>query len=309
MRDTDKRITEEKETEEEISSSRVIALVWFAVFCTSTASILTRYSTSPSLVLAAYRKTIVTLLLLPIVLGKPAYRREIRQLDRNTFLWCMLSGFFLAIHFWTYFLSVHNTTIAASQVLVGLEVLFVALIMSATGKESFSKWSRAGILVALTGGILVAYTKGGFQLGGMMFGNIIGIVSALMLACYSIIGTKVRGSGVSGNVYSFLVYGAAAAVLDLMVLVSPYHFTGYGAINYVIAFLMAVFNSLMGHSIFNWAIKYESPTLVAMIKIFQPVFSTTWAMFLFAELPTWNQFAGGVIVILGIFLYIRHKDE
>lgn len=298
-----------KEEIVEVKDSKVLAMVWFAVLCTSTASIMTRYSTCPSLVLAAYRKTFVTLMLVPVVLGNPAHKSELKILSRSKILWCALSGFFLAIHFWTYFLSVHNTTIAASQVLVGLEVLFVALIMSATGQETFSKWSRTGIVVALAGGVLVAYTKGGFQLGGMMFGNIIGIVSALMLACYSIIGTKVRGEGMSNSVYTFLVYGTSAVVLDLMVLVSPYHFTGYGAINYLLAILMAIFNSLLGHSIFNWALKYESPTLVAMIKIFQPVFSTTWALFLFKELPMWNQFAGGVVVIIGIFLYIRHKDQ
>ena len=164
------------------NTSLVLALVWFACFSTSTSSVFTRYSTCPSLVLAAYRKTFVTLMMLPVVLGSPAYRRELRQMSRRTMLWCILSGFFLALHFWTYFLSVHNTTIAASQVLVGLEVLFVALFMSMTGKETFSRWSRTGILVALVGGVLVAYTKGGLQSGGMLFGNIIGVVSGLMLA-------------------------------------------------------------------------------------------------------------------------------
>lgn len=291
------------------NNSLVIALVWFAVLSTSTSSIFTRYSTSPSLVLAAYRKTFVTLMMLPVVLGNPAYRRELRRISRKTGLLCVLSGFFLAIHFWTYFLSVHNTTIAASQVLVGLEVLFVALFMSWTGQESFSRWSRTGIFIALCGSVIVAYTRGGLQSGGMLFGNIIGIVSGLMLASYSIIGTKVRGEGLSNNVYSFLVYGSAAIILDLMVLVSPYRFTGYGSINYVLALLMAVFNSLLGHSIYNWSFKYISPTLVAMIKISQPVFASIWALILFREIPAWNQLAGGIIVIIGIILYTRNKPE
>lgn len=303
---TEQRITD---NQGDRNNSLVIALVWFAVFSTSTASIFTRYSTCPSLVLAAYRKTFVTLMMLPVVLGNPRYRRELFGISRKTGLLCLLSGFFLAIHFWTYFLSVHNTTIAASQVLVGLEVLFVALFMSVTGKETFSRWSRTGIFVALLGGVLVAYSRGGLQSGGMLFGNIIGIVSGLMLASYSIIGTKVRGEGLSNNVYSLLVYGSAAIILDLMVLVSPYHFTGYGSINYLMALLMAVFNSLMGHSIYNWSFKYISPTLVAMIKIFQPVFASIWALLLFREIPAWNQLAGGVVVIMGIIMYIRNKAE
>lgn len=291
------------------NTSRVIALVWFAVFSASTASVFTRYSTSPSLVLAAYRKSFAALMMLPVVLGNSEYRNELRRINKKTGLLCLLSGFFLAIHFWTYFLSLHNTTIAASQILIGMEVLFVAVFMFLTGQETFSRLSRRGIFIALGGSILVAYTHGGLQSGGMLFGNIMGLVSGLMLACYSIIGKKVREEGLSNNVYSLLVYGSSAIILDLMVLISPYHFTGYGSINYLMAFLMAVFNSLMGHSIFNWSFKYISPTLVAMIKLFMPVFASIWGLLLFKEIPSWNQLAGGVIVIIGIFLYIRNKAE
>ncbi len=302
-------ITEKTATDNkgEGNTSLVLALVWFAVFSTSTASIFTRYSTSPSLVLAAYRKTFVTLMMIPVVLCYPSYRRELFHISRKTGLFCILSGFFLAIHFWTYFLSVHNTTIAASQVLVGMEIIFVAVFMSLTGKEDYSRWSRTGILVALLGSVLVAYSKGGLQSGGMLFGNLIGIVSGLMLACYSIIGTKVRGEGLSNNVYSLLVYGSSAIILDLMVLVSPYHLTGYGSVNYLLAFLMAVFNSLLGHSIYNWSFKYVSPTLVAIIKLFLPVFASIWALILFREIPAWNQLAGGAVVMIGIIMYIKNK--
>ena len=286
---------------------RALAMVWLAAFCVSTASIFVRWSNAPSLVLAAYRKTFVTLLLVPAVFGSAERRSELRSLTRGTVLWCLLSGVFLAIHFWTYFLSVNNTTVAASQVLVGTEVLFVAFVMALSGRERYGAWSKAGILVALLGAVLVAYTPGGFSTGGMLFGNLCGVMAAAMQAGYSLIGNKVR-VGVSNTTYTFLVYGTSAVVLNLMVAFSPYSFTGYGWINYLCGFLMAVFNSLLGHSIFNWSFKYLSPTLVAIIKLFQPVFSTTWALLLLSELPAANQVVGGVVVMLGIFLYIRHKD-
>ena len=287
---------------------RALAMVWLAVFCVSTASIFVRWSNAPSLVLAAYRKTFVTLMLVPAVFGSPDRRREVRLLTRGTVLWCLLSGVFLAIHFWTYFLSVNNTTVTASQVLVGTEVLFVAFVMALSGRERYGVWSKAGIAVALAGALLVAYTPGGFSAGGgMLFGNLCGILAAAMQAGYSLIGTKVR-AGVSNTTYTFLVYGTSAVVLNLMIVFSPYSFTGYGWINYLAGFLMAVFNSLLGHSIFNWSFKYLSPTLVAIIKLFQPVFSTTWAFLLLSELPAVNQLIGGAVVILGIYLYVRHKD-
>lgn len=60
---------------------------------------------------------------------------------------------------------------------------------------------------------------------------------------------------------------------------------------------------------FNWSLKYLSPTLVSVIKLFQPVLSTVWAFLLLSERPSLNQLVGGVVVITGILLYIRHKDS
>jgi len=295
-------------TPERKAAARAVAIVWLGVFFVSTASLFVRASTAPSLVLAAYRKLFAALLILPAALGSAERRRELRGLSRKSLAWCALSGVFLAFHFWTYFLSVNNTTVAASQVLTGTEVLFVALFMFLTGRERYGLWCRAGILLALAGGVLTAYTPGGFQAGGgALFGNLCGAVSAAALAGYSLIGMRVRPN-MSNTVYTLLVYGIAAATLCLMIAVSPYSFTGYGPINYLTAFLMAVFNSLLGHSLFNWSFKYLSPTLVSVIKLFQPVLSTTWAFFLLSELPALNQVLGGAVSILGILLYIRHRD-
>ncbi len=288
-------------------AAHAVALVWFGVFCVSTAPLFVRFSTMPSLVLAFYRKLFAAALLLPMALGNPEHRRELRCLDRKSVAWCLLSGAFLGFHFWTYFLSVHHTTVAAAQVLVGTEVLFVSLVMFLTKQERFSARSKAGIFLAFTGGVLVAYAPGGLRLGGgALFGNLCGIFCAGMQAGYSLVGARVR-RGMSNTIYNLLVYGFAAAVLGVLILFSADGFTGYGWKNYLIALLMAVFNSLLGHSIFNWSFKYLSPTLVAVIKLFQPVLSATWAFLLISELPTPNQLVGGVIITSGIFLYIRHK--
>lgn len=288
---------------------RATALVCLGVVCVSTSSLFVRHSTAPSLVLAAYRKLFSALLLLPAVLGSAERRRELRGVTRRAALWCVLGGVFLAIHFWTYFLAVNHTTVAAAQTLIGTEVLFVAPVMYLTGRERFGARSRAGIFLALAGSALVAYAPGGFRLGGgALFGNLCGFVSAMMLAGYSLVGVRVR-RGMSNTVYTLLVYGVAAAVLCAMVAVSPYSLTGYGAVNCLLGLGMAVFNSLLGHSIFNWSFKYLSPTLVTVLKLFQPVLATLWAFLLLAERPAANQLLGGAVLIAGVFLYIRSRSE
>ena len=288
-------------------ASHALVLVWVAIFCGSTSAIFVRYSTAPTLVVAAYRKTMVTLMLLVPVFMNPDHRRELRSLSGRTLLWCVASGTFLAFHFWTYFMSVRNTSIAASQVLVNTEVLFVALFLFLSRGESPGRKGVLGIAIALAGGVVVAYTKSGMASLGMT-GNLQAVVAAGMMAGYSLIGSRVRAH-CSNTVYTFLVYGVSAVVLNLLIPVSGYSFFGYDRINVVMAFLMAVFNSFLCHSLFNWSLKYLNPTMVSICKLFQPVFAVVWGLTLFREVPGWNQLVGGVIVMGGIFLYIHSKDR
>ena len=278
-------------------------IVCLGILFSSTAVILIRWSTAPSLVLAAYRKTLVTLILLPMILVR--YRGELRSLTPKKLLWCGLSGAFLALHFYSYFEGVQNTKIASSQVLAGSEVIFVALAMWASGKEKMSVRCICGIVIAMGGSLLVSLGRSG---GGdnIFYGNMMSILAAFSLAVYSLIGTSQR-KDTSNTVYTFLVYGSAAILLNIMVGVSGYSYTGYGTVNFLCALGMAVFNSLLGHSIFNWSFKYLSPTLVAMYKIFLPVLAALWAFFLFAEVPLWNQIVGGIVVMGGIALYTASK--
>lgn len=266
----------------------------------SFAAIMVRYSTAPSLVLAAYRKVMVTAMLLPFVLVK--CRDELRRLNRKTVIWCCVSGFFLAIHFFTYYESVKHTTIAASQMLTGMEILFVAAFMLLSGKERYGAAAAAGIIIALLGGILVGWTQGGAAAPNAVYGNLCALACALFSAVYSLIGMRVRVH-CSTTVYTFLVYGASAAVLTVMVPLGGYSYFGYGAVNYAVAFGLAVFCSLLSHSLFNWAVKYQSPTLITIVKQLQPVLAVVWGLLIFAEVPLWNQLVGGIVLTGGIILY------
>lgn len=271
----------------------------------SSASILVRYSTAPSLVLAAYRKVFVTLIMLPFVLMK--FRHEIRNIGRTNILWCCLSGFFLAIHFYTYYESIKNTTIAASQVLTGMEIVFVAAFMFLFRKESYNKTMSFGIIIAILGSIIVAWNSSAQTAEDAIYGNLCAITCAMFSAFYSLIGTKVRQS-CSNTVYTFFVYGSAGVVLTLIVPMCGYSYFGYGVVNYVVAIALAIFCSLLSHSLFNWALRYKSPTLITIFKQVQPVLATFWGVILFSEMPLWNQIIGGVILISGICIYTKAKD-
>ena len=67
------------------------------------------------------------LFLTPVVLGKPAVRKELLQLPRKLVLLSCLSGLFLAIHFALWFESLRHTSVASSTTIVCTEVVWVCL--------------------------------------------------------------------------------------------------------------------------------------------------------------------------------------
>ena len=72
---------------------------------------------------------------------------------------------------------------------------------------------------------------------------------------------------------------------------------------------MAVFCTLLGHSVFSWGLKYLPASFVSTAKLLEPVFASVWGLLLFRERPTLPVLAGGAVVILGIVLYCRWNGE
>lgn len=217
-----------------------------------------------------------------------------------------LSGVFLGLHFACYFSSLRYTSIAASVVLVDTEVFFVAIISLLLWKKKISKWGWLGIGGAFMGSVLIAVSDAG---GGsnVLLGDGLALLGAVFVAVYTLIGTFVRRTR-STTVYTTVVYSAGALTVLLVLLFTGTAPLGYQPVDYAAALGLAVFCTLMGHSIFSWGLHYESPAFVSMAKLLEPVFATVMGIFLFREIPGAMVVLGGVIVILGVAFYCLKED-
>lgn len=94
-----------------------------------------------------------------------------------------------------------------------------------------------------------------------------------------------------------------------MIPVSNISFTGYGWSAIIVGLLLCVFSTLLGHSIFNWAIKYYSPSFIAAIKLCQPAIAAVFAFILFSEIPSLPVIIGSIITIAGVVIYSKTESE
>lgn len=293
----------------------------FGILVVSTSSIFIRFAQveAASIVIAAYRLTLATLILLPLALH--GHRRELARLRRPQIVLIALSGGFLALHFASWITSLEFTSVASSAVLVTTTPLWVALFSPLFLHERPSRVAAIGLLIALVGGALVAMSEtcaieagrvacpplGDFFQGDAMFGNLLALGGALMAAAYMIVGRRLRPT-MSLMVYITTVYGTAAVILLVLALLSGEPFVGFSPGVYAAFLALAVGPQLLGHTSFNYGLRFLPAAFVSVALLGEPIGTTILALIILNETPTTLEVVGGMIILAGIFLASRGQE-
>ncbi len=293
-----------------------------AILAVSTASIFIRFAQNdgaPSLVIAALRLTFATLILAPIALTK--HLEEIKRFTLNEILLGVFSGIFLAVHFATWISSLEYTSVASSVVFVSTGPLWVALLSPLLLKEHLARTAIFGLGLSLAGGTIIGLSDAcvwdaglscpalqDVMQGRAMWGNFLSLLGALTVTGYLIIGRKLR-SRVSLVPYIFMVYGMAAIALIVIMFVSGNSPFGFAPKTYGWIFLLAALPQLIGHSTYNWALKYLPAALVAVMTLGEPIGSAILAFFILNETPTLATLFGGALILAGIYLASRQGRQ
>jgi drug/metabolite transporter (DMT)-like permease len=297
-----------------------LLILFLGILAVSTGSIFVRFAQQdvPSLVIAAWRLTLATMVLAPF-----AYRhkhQELAGLQRGALGLAVLSGVFLALHFATWITSLEYTSVASSVVLVTTTPLWVALLSPLFLKEPVTRLVLMGMILAIVGGVVVgisdtcSFSSGSlvcpsfndFIRGEAFLGDILAVTGAIMAAGYVMIGRRLRGK-VSLLSYITLVYGMAAIVLIAIMLAAGQPAFGYPVQAYVWLILLALIPQLLGHTSFNWALKYLSAAYVSITLLGEPIGSTLLAYFLLDETPSAMKIFGAILILFGI--YIASQSE
>jgi drug/metabolite transporter (DMT)-like permease len=291
-----------------------------AILAVSTASVFIRFAQqdAPSLVIAAWRMMIAAGLLGPVALLRR--KAEIASITRRQACLLCASGAFLALHFASWITSLEFTTVTSSVVLVNTLPLWVSLAAPLFLKERTTPKVWLGMAVALTGGTVVSLGQGCAISSGNLIcselsnswggpavtGNFLALAGAWSAAGYLLIGRSLRRS-LSLVSYTFLVYGIAALLLLGASLVGRLPLVGYSPPTYMWFIALAVIPQLLGHSTYNWALRYLSAPYVSVGLLGEPIGSTILAVIILQEMPTIFEITGGLIIMTGILVVSRSE--
>jgi drug/metabolite transporter (DMT)-like permease len=299
-----------------------LLVISFGILAVSTASIFIRYAQiyAPSLVIAAYRLAIATVILAPVAYFR--HRSELRLRKRWEIVLALLSGLCLALHFAAWITSLEYTTVTSSVVLVATTPLWVALLSPITLKEPLTRLIWIGMVLVVLGSIVVGLSDTCTLIAGKIacptfqdlvtgeafLGDLLALIGAWMAAGYVLIGRRLR-TQISLVPYIFLVYGVAAGFLIIIMLLVGYSPWGYPPQLYFWVMLLAIVPQLLGHSTFNWALGFLPAAYVAITLMGEPIGSTVLAYIILKETPTVVKMFGAILILAGIYVASRSEKE
>lgn len=284
-----------------------IIMLMIGVLGVSVSAILVRLAEAPSAVIATLRLSWTVLLLTPMVFLKKENREELLKVERKKLLFCAISGICLAFHFLSWFESLKHTSVASSLAFGCTEVIWVSIGFFLFMKGKLTKKEILCIAITVAGSLFITFADSSAG-GRHLYGDMLALFSAILVSAYTLIGREARKT-MTTTVYTYIVYISCTVVLIGITLLQGYSAAEFDTRAVTTCFFLAVFSTLLGHSVFSWCLKYFSPSFVAASKLCEPVIASVIAVFLFEEIPVPMQLIGGIIVLIGVFFYSKVEGE
>ncbi len=219
--------------------------------------------------------------------------------SKTSIKWLIITGAFMGIHWWTYFVSIQLSTVA-----IGILSLFTYPIITTILEPFFfgtklSKKQLIGGFGIITGVFFLIpefTTTNNITLGILM-----GILSASVFSLRNILTKKYlsKVSAISTMGYHIIV---AACVLTISLAIKQEPIVIPTFDQGVLIFILATVFTYGSHGLLVYSLKFYSAATLGIVGSLQVVYGPLLAAMYFSEIPDVNFYIGAVI-ITGIAIY------
>jgi drug/metabolite transporter (DMT)-like permease len=239
-------------------------------------------------------------------LARPSAVREPRvAISRGALV---AAGLFFAADLGVWHWSIVYTSVANSTLLANLAPIFVTLAGWLFWRRAVTRVFLAGMVIAIAGMFVLVgpnFASGGTRLLGDALGALTGVFYAgYMLAIKS--ARDAKASTVRLMAYSTTI---TALVLLPVAYFSPQPMLPTHASGWWVLVALAVVSQILGQGLIAYAFAHLPASLSSVSLLIQPVMATLFAWVLFREPVGLAQFAGGAVVLAGIWLAKRGSPE
>jgi drug/metabolite transporter (DMT)-like permease len=214
----------------------------------------------------------------------------------------LLAGLFFAgdLAFWHY--GIRYTSVANATVLANLSPVVVTAVAWFAFRERPGRIFLAGLALALAGAWTMAAGAGGGRSHALL-GDMLSLTTAFWYALYFIAMRRARqGEGASRAMFWSSAVTAPAMLAVALAMgepIMPASTTGW------IACIGLAVAHVAGQGSIAWALGRLPASIASVVVLAQPVVAAIVAFFLFREVLTPLQMAGGVLTLIGVVVAQR----
>lgn len=319
------------------STFKLVLLLALAVGAVATASLWIRLALGVagiegvgiSVVIASGRMAIAALVV------SPGWGRLYRQGVGAGWGYSVGAGFCLALHFATWITSLSYTSMLASTALVTTNPIWVALLEWRIQGQRPGRWTMVGLGLAIAGTLVLNGLNPlefkpldfkpldlrsldfnppeGAELNLQtipstlkpLLGNSLALGGAIAASGYLLLGQRAQQQGLSTRDHTLLAYSTAALALLPLPLLLGTAYGGYPLPFYGYLLGLALIPQVIGHTLFNWAVRWISPTRVVLVLLGEPLGAALLGYWVFGESPGRGTGWGAAAIVLGVAIGCR----
>ena len=229
--------------------------------------------------------TVLTFLLL-------SYKKKTFKAFKDSGLPGIFGGIILSIGFCGYVFAMYNTTVANTNFIISLQILFLAIFGYFFLKEKISAITLTSIILAMTGVLLMV---GNSLTPGELSGN---LAAFTMPVTFAVLIMIVRKFPTVDMVPAQFVAGICSCLIGYLlsskIMISPH--------DIFLGFIAGCFQVGLGFIFITTGARTTPSAMVGIIMLSESVLGPIWAFVFVSERPSMYGLIGGVIILFAVLI-------
>ena len=221
-----------------------------------------------------------------------SYRQKTFKAFKDSGLPGFIGGIILSFGFCGYVFAMYNTTVANTNFIISLQILFLAILGYFFLKEKISAITLTSIILAMTGVLLMV---GNSLTPGELSGNLAAFTMPITFAILIIIVRKFPTVDmVPAQFYAGICSCLVGYFLSTKIMISPH--------DIFLGFLAGCFQVGLGFIFITTGARTTPSAMVGIIMLSESVLGPIWAFLFVSERPSTYGLIGGAIILFAVLI-------
>ncbi len=279
------------------------------VLAMSCSGIIIKLTRAPSAIIAFYRMFITAVILTPGFLAKGNKEKSRASFADNKILYLLpvVTGLVNAADYVVGTIGLKNTSIANNSIIGNLAPVWVGLSMVLIFKKKLTAKYWLGMLLALTGSVLVIGNN--FYTLNFHFniGDLCSAGSSIFYASYFVFTEMGRRHFSASEFFTMMLYSTCFWLLLLNIILGN-SFTNYDLQTWIFFFISAIVCQLIGQYSISASLGFIPSEIVSITMLMHPILMTMLAYPILGEAVNLIQVIGGFVTFSGVILVNLEKS-